>query len=299
MEESEYSYTAARERKKAGFAAAGDVAQARVSYAQFKAALVASEANALATEGALRNILGLPPEDGRRIVPTLPPASKRLLPDWDRVIHMAEERRPDIVELKLIVEADRQQLLQAENQALPQLNATVLYRWNGLSGEMPNGQQLSTRGGQYTDWSVGVNFSVPLGLRQGRAVVRQQRLLIVRDADNVAEGVHEAVHNLAVVVRDLDSAYEQYEAFKEAREAAYENLQIQIEQFRISRIAGGYLNVLQAINDWGNAVSSEAAAAGLQRGAGRDGAADRHDPGDARSGLQRGAVPRGRPRALP
>ena len=43
-------------------------------------------------------------------------------------------------------------LLQAENQALPQLNATALYRWNGLTGEMPNEQHLSTRPGQFTDW---------------------------------------------------------------------------------------------------------------------------------------------------
>ena len=256
VEESEYAFTAARERMKAGLKNVSDVAQARVTYSQFKAALVASEANVLAREGALRNILYLPPEDGRRIVPTSPPASKRLIPDWEKVIHLAEERRPDIVELKLIVEADKQQLLQAENQALPQLNATALYRWNGLSGEMPNGQEISTRGGQYTDWSVGVNFAVPLGLRQGRAAVRQQRLLIARDADNVAQGVHGAVHDLAAVVRDLDSAYEQYQAFKETREAAYENLKVQIAEFRAGLVE--YLNVLQAINDWGNAVSSEA-----------------------------------------
>ncbi len=256
VDESDYALTAARERKKAGFANESDVAQARVSYAQFKAALVASQANVLAQEGALRNILGLPPEDGRRIVPNSPPASKRLAPDWEKVIRLASERRPDVVELKLIVEADKQQLLQTENQALPQLNATALYRWNGLSGEMPNGQDISTRGGQYTDWSVGVTFAVPLGLRQGRASVRQQRLLIARDAENVAEGVHEAAHDLAVAVRDLDSAFEQYQALRETRDAAYDNLQYQTAQFRTGRVE--YLNVLQAINDWGNAVSSEA-----------------------------------------
>ncbi len=256
VDESEYAYTAARARKKAGFANESDVAQARVSYAQFKATLVASQANVLANEGALRNILGLPPEDGRRIVPTSPPTSKRYVPDWEKVIHLAAERRPDIVELKLIAEADKQQLLQAENQALPQLNATGAYIWNGLSGEAPNGESLSTRAGQYPSWTVGLNFSVPLGLRQGRAEARQQRLLIARDLDNVAQGVHGAAHDLAVAVRDLDNAYEQYLALKETREAAYDNLQVQTAQFRTGRVE--FLNVLQAIQDWGNAVSSEA-----------------------------------------
>ena len=61
-----------------------------------------------------------------------------------------------MVELKLILEADKQRLLQARNQALPSLNAVASYQWNGLSGEMPNGEELETRAGQYTNWTVGV-----------------------------------------------------------------------------------------------------------------------------------------------
>jgi hypothetical protein len=95
-----------------------------------------------------------------------------------------------------------------------------------------------------------------LGLRQGRALVRQQGLVIARDRANVEQGLHAAVHELASTVRDLDSAYDQYLAFKETRSAATDNLKVQTEQFRAGRTI--YLNVLQALNDWGNAVSSEA-----------------------------------------
>ncbi|HVS40520.1 MAG TPA: TolC family protein [Gemmataceae bacterium] len=256
VEQSEYAYKLAKARHAAGLGSQADEALALVTYSQFKATLVASQATVLSQEGALRNLLGLPPEDGRRIVPTTPPTSQRLTPDWDKIIHLAEQRRPDIVELKLIVEADKQQLLVAENQALPALNATALYRWNGLSGEAPNGQILSTGAVQYPDWSVGVTFSVPLGLRQGRAAVRQNRLIIARDLENVAQGVHGALADLAAAVRDLDSAYEQYLALKETREAAYVNLQVQAAQYKTGRVE--YLNLLTAIQDWGNAVSSEA-----------------------------------------
>jgi outer membrane protein TolC len=172
------------------------------------------------------------------------------------LVRLAEERRPDIVELKIILEADQVRLVQAENQALPRLDAVALYRWNGLSGELPNEDHLSTRPGQFTDWSVGVNFSVPLGLRQGRAQARQQKLLIARDRANVEQQVHAAVHQLASAVRDLDSAFEQYQAFKETRTAADINLNLQMEKFRAGQTI--YLNVLQALNDWGSAVLSEA-----------------------------------------
>jgi outer membrane protein TolC len=264
VEDAAKAYELARAKHQIGPAAPGQTApllasneyQARVTYDQLKAALIASEANVLDREAALRNILGLPPEDCRRIVPTSLPTSRRLRPVWQKIVQLAEERRPDIIELKLIVEADKQRLVLAEDQALPQLNATALYRWNGLSGEMPNGREISTHAGQFTDWTVGVNFSVPLGLRQGRAAVRQQRLLIARDRDNVSQGLHAALHDLAAASRELDSAFEQYLALKETREAALVNLQFQKAAFRTGNV--NYLNYLQALTDWGNAVSAEA-----------------------------------------
>ncbi len=257
---SEETYKREQARLKAGFGDLGTVAQARVTYNQFRANLIAADAAVLAREGAFRNLLGLPPNDNRRLVPVSAPTSRRLRPDWNELIRLAEERRPDIVELKIITEADRVHLVQAENQALPRLDMTALYRWNGLSGEMPNGVPLATAPGQYTDWSVGINFSVPLGLRQGRALVREQKLMIARDQANVEQGLHAAIHQLASSLRDLDSAYDQYLAFKETREAADINVKAQDASFRTG---GGpknviYLNVLQALNDWGTAVSSEA-----------------------------------------
>jgi outer membrane protein TolC len=255
-QQSKEAYERESARFKTGFSDVGTVSQTRVTYNQFRVNRIAAEADVLTREGALRNLLGLPPNDDRQIIPTSVPATQRLPRDWDALVRLAEQRRPDIIELKIIVEADQQRLLQAENQSLPRLDTVALYRWNGLSGEMPNGATLSTRPGQFTDWSVGINFSVPLGLRQGRAQVRQQKLLIARDRANVAQGVHAAVSQLASTLRELDSAYEQYLAYEEMRVAADINLRVQNEKFRAGQTI--YLNVLQALNDWGNAVSSEA-----------------------------------------
>jgi outer membrane protein TolC len=255
-EQSKEAFDRESARLKTGFSDVGVVSQTRVTYHQFVANRIAAEADVLTREGALRNLLGLPPSDDRQIIPTSRPATERLRPDWDAIVRLAEYLRPDIVELKVIVEADLVRLLQAENQVLPRLDAVALYRWNGLSGELPTGEDTSTHVGQYTDWSVGINFSVPLGLRQGRAQIRQQKLLVVRDRANVDQQLHLAVHQLAASMRDLDSAYEQYLAFKETRVAADINLRVQNEKFRAGQTI--YLNVLQALNDWGTAVSSEA-----------------------------------------
>jgi outer membrane protein TolC len=236
-----------------------NVSQAKVTLNQFRAALIAARANVLTREGALRNVIGLPPSDGREIIPTSAPANLRYKPEWDALLRFAERLRPDLIELKLILQADEQRRIQAENSALPQLDANALYRWNGLTGRLPPfGERISTEHGQFADWSVGITFSVPLCLREGRARVREQDLIILRDRANLEQGLHAASSDLAVTVRALESAYEQYLAYREMRAAALQNLLVQIEENRQGR--GIYLSVLQALTDWGTAINSEARA---------------------------------------
>jgi outer membrane protein TolC len=243
-------------RVRAQISNAAELAQAKLTLANFRATLIGAQANVLQREAALRNLLGLPPSDGVVLVPVTPPARDPFEPDWLRLIEMAERQRPDLVELKLILEADEQALLLAQNQALPKLDAFALYRWNGLDGELPDGSNFSSGPGQFTEWSLGINFSVPLGLRQARAATRRRELLIARDRMNLEQGLHAAVHALALNVRAIDQAYEQYLAFEEAREAARLNLEQQLAQYRSDRVI--FLNVLQAITDWGNTISAEA-----------------------------------------
>ena len=233
-----------------------DLSQVSVTLANTRAALITSRANMIQREDALRNIIGLPPSDGKRLIPHTPPTDERFEPDWSRILEIASERRPDLVELKLIIEADEQQIVIAKNSALPQLDGVALYRWNGLEGTTPTGTQQQTGTGQYTDWTLGVNFSVPLGLRQSRAALRQRELTIVRDRINLNQGLHQAAHLLASNIRTLDQTYEQYLAYREVREAAKTNLDYQLAKYRTG--TGILINVLQAVTDWGNAISSEA-----------------------------------------
>jgi outer membrane protein TolC len=248
----------AEARLRAGLGDLGDISQARLAYNNFRASLITAEANLLQREAALRNVLGVPPYDPEQIVPVTPPTLDRITPDWTELLELAQERRPDLIELKLILEADEQRLLQANNQALPQLDAVGLYRWNGLEGQLPNGTTLSSRPGQFTDWTLGVNFSVPLGLRQSRANLRRQELVISRDLANLDQGVHAASHILAGNLRSLAQYYEQYDAYRAARDAAETNLKAQYAEYRNGRTI--LLNLLQGITDWGNAVSAEAQA---------------------------------------
>jgi outer membrane protein TolC len=256
VEQAEFNYRFTEANFRAGRKSGADVAQTQVALSNFRATLIASEATLLAREAALRNILGLPPTEPGRISLTSPPTATQVEPIWDEILKLAAEYRPDIIELKLIIEADQQSLLQANNLALPRVDANMVYRWNGLEGETPGGTRISSNPGQFTDWTLGVNFSVPLGLRQARAGLRRAELLIARDRANLEQGLHGATHVLAGNVRNLAQFYEQYKAFRDTRAAARINLEQQLAEYRVGRTI--FLNVLLAITDWGNAVSAEA-----------------------------------------
>jgi outer membrane protein TolC len=256
VEQGQFAFELARARLETGFGEAADVAQTQVALFNFRATLIAAEANVLQREAALRNLLGLPPAGPERLVPTTPPFPESVTFDWYRILELSEQFRPDVIELKLILEADQQRLIVAENQAQPRLDAVTLYRWNGLEGETPGGDRIRSDGGQFTDWTLGVNFSVPLGLRAERAGLRRQELLIARDRANLEQGLHSAAHRLAIVVRDVAQFYAQYEAFRQVRAAARVNLEQQRAEYLESREI--FLNLLLAITDWGNAVSAEA-----------------------------------------
>lgn len=255
-EQGKESLDLAEARQRFGFAGAAEVAQARTAYANFRANVISAEAALFDREAALRNILGLPPSDPTHLVPSTAPTGDWLDVQWESMLQTAEQFRPDLIELKLILEADRQQLLVARNTALPRLDATGLYQWDGLSGKTPDRRYIVSEPGQFTGWELGVTFSVPLGLRQGRAAVRQWQLLIQRDRANLEQALHNTTHTLATSYRNLAQFYEQYRAFREAREAAHANLDVQLKAYEVGRTI--YLNVLQAITDWGNAVSAEA-----------------------------------------
>ena len=101
---------------------------------------------------------------------------------------------------------------------MPRVDAVSLYRWNGLGRNVcPTATTLRSPLGDSTDWTLGVNFSVPLGLRQARAAAPATELMIARDRANLDQGLHGAIHSLALSVRNLDQFYEQYLAFGETR----------------------------------------------------------------------------------
>ena len=256
VKQAAFAYDQSEKRLKNGLGDAGDVAQRRVALTNFRASLITSRAGLLDTEAALKNVMGMPPNDGVRLIPVTPPTRNELGFDWQQITSTAVVSRPDLIELKLILDADEQQIVFSKNQARASLDATGRYTWNGVSGELASGRTIRSPLHSSGDWTLGLNFSVPLRLRESRANLRSAELLLAKDRANLKQGRHAAIHDLALTIRGLASSHAQYKAFVETRKAAF--VFLEREQKRNQSGLANFLVVLQAITDWGNAVSSEA-----------------------------------------
>jgi hypothetical protein len=74
-----------------------NVAEAEQQLERFRLDYISVTADLIATERGLRNILGLPPADNRRIVPVTAPTEAELEPDWDACLAQMKASQPDIL----------------------------------------------------------------------------------------------------------------------------------------------------------------------------------------------------------
>ena len=79
------------------------VAEAEQQLENFKLNLVTATSDLITTERQLRNILGLPASDNRRIVPATAPTEDKLEPDWDASVKQMFASQPDIAQQREVI----------------------------------------------------------------------------------------------------------------------------------------------------------------------------------------------------
>lgn len=227
------------DRKELPGAEADKVAQAREQYFRFEAEVQNARTGRLlegtraendtsggtfranggvyVAERRLRLIMGLPVNDIRLIRPSEEPMLAKVIFDWDDVTSEALGRRVELRRQRLAVQRRELELIANRNFLKPRLDAVGAYRWRGMGKQLINsnyGQpqfdnawgNLMT--GDYQEWQLGFEFSVPLGFRQAHAAVRNGELAVAREKAILNEQERQVLHDLSNAVNDLDRAYE-------------------------------------------------------------------------------------------
>lgn len=181
-----------------------EVAKAIAQQATFRQLRINARADAVKQELNLRNLLGLPPNDGFIIIPSDQPSRAPFRVDPAATMKLAADHRPDLMRQRLAVSIREQQLLVAENGTKPQLDVVGLYRTNGLSDDLQSSLNMAVQN-QYLDWSAGASFSVPLGRRAARANQEAAELSLSREQVLLRQKLHAASHELGDLLRQLEA----------------------------------------------------------------------------------------------
>ncbi|MDP7275800.1 MAG: TolC family protein [Planctomycetaceae bacterium] len=188
-----------------------DEAQARDRYFQTRAQAQAALSTLYRSETALRRLLGMPVNDGTVLRPSDEPVNARFVPDWKSSLVEALAQRVELRRQKWSIRSLELQLKAASSLTRPRLDLVSGYQVNALgddlfagsnSGEFAGGYGALSQG-DHTGWNLGVELTLPLGMRSAHAQVRNLELRVVKARAVLATQEMEISHELADAFQQL------------------------------------------------------------------------------------------------
>jgi len=205
---------------------AKEEAQAREQYYQFKSQTQTLLNELFRAENRLRYVMGLAATDGRLILPIDKPTVAKVDFDWQQITEEALSRSLDLRRQKWRIKQRELEVIAAKNLLLPRVDLTGTYRWQGLgdtlidSGAQRFVQSNPVQGligtsalgnlasGQFQEWALGVQATMPIGFRKELSTVRHYQLNLARERARLQDEELEVSHQLADAVRQLELNYE-------------------------------------------------------------------------------------------
>lgn len=168
----------------------------------------------LAAERRLRFLIGLPVYDGKLIRPADEPVRAEVVFDRPASLDIAFQRRVELRRQMLTIQRQEMELTAARNFVQPRLDLVGSYRVHGF-GENLFGSPATPNGSAYgdlfrgdlQDWVVGMEWTAPVGFRQGNAAVRNSQLKLMREKAILREQEHQIAHELDAAFAELHRSF--------------------------------------------------------------------------------------------
>jgi outer membrane protein len=218
----------------------------------------------------------LPVGDEVLLVPLDSPVDEPLRFSLLQSLTIAVQKRPEIEQAVVSIDNASIREAVAANQRLPQLNAQVQARFQGLDSDIDAvGDQFD---GDFVDFVVAVNFEQPIGNRTAEAGYIQRRLEREQAVISYRNTVQQIVREVKAALRAVARNYEIIEQARQSRIAAAESLRtlelenrqirvrsserLELEFNRQESLANAERTEMQAITDFNASVAQLFAAMG-------------------------------------
>lgn len=210
-----------------------ETAPVRGQYEEFRGQRTTALGLVLDAERNLRGILGLPVEDGTRIVPMTPPSLAMYAPDWNASVRDALNLRPELVLARDNLRLAQYNLEIAENFLKPDVRFAAQYAPTGygttLSGRGtlvdgngavgPANSLQSMVSGHYVNGTVGLVANVPIGFRLENAAMRAARISLAQNYYLVKDQEQKAISFCYQWYEKLEENYNLIQIRHEQRKA--------------------------------------------------------------------------------
>jgi outer membrane protein TolC len=256
-----------------------ELEQVRAQYEDFRAQRFQALDKVLDNERQLRGLMGLPLEDGTRLLPADSPTLGEFTPDWGVAVNEALALRPELILARQDLKFRQLDLINQKNLLKPDLRAFATYNVNGLGTRLdggptrfsgtsvdpntgavvPNiqpGNALSSLADNaFQSWQLGLRLDMPLGFRDANAAVRSAHLNLERSYTQLKDQEMKAIRLLGFQYRQLSTSYETIGAQRSSRLATAKQLEVLFDRF----VAGleTPLVFLDAQRNLANALASE------------------------------------------
>ena len=199
-------------------------------------------------ETYLRRVIGLPMNDGTVLRPADEPALAEFRPDWQACMVDGLTYRAELRRQKWQIKSLQLQLDAARSLVRPRLDAVASYDVNGF-GDRLLGQNVTDPGtglpvrnavGSMThddldSWTMGMQFSMPLGLRQARSQVRNLELQLARANAILAAQERSVGYDIATAIQDVAANYAAAQSDLNRYEAAAHRVEIITDAVTLGR----------------------------------------------------------------
>ena len=226
-------------RYEAGLVSSLCLLETKTAVAKRQKNLISAESTLKKSEDELKLITSLvddPSLWNTEIVPLDKPVFTKKYVDLTKSLNKAFQYRPDYASEEIALGNRDIKIKKAKNALFPTLDLVGSFGLNGLGDNLD--EALSKVGtGDYEDWSIGLNFKVPLGNKKARGEYNKKKLEKIQALISFKRLEQNIILEVRDKVREVDIQYRQVEASSLSREAETQNYNVQNERYTAGEVS--------------------------------------------------------------